>query len=231
MTAALAVAGLIAFMTLHDWGLRLRNALNDDIDEGNRMTSVALLARTYAEMHDGLWPALASSHPPFTFESGSVPDGLAIGERLRFPLDSPVSTLLIGHLNNHKAYTLNRLDLTDCWYLGYAVTNEREALALIDTVQDNQPREDHIEVGPGRGTLGSHRLYRLHNNLSDRLLEDGVIQDEDSGLAARIPVLIQRPAEARAWVAFLDGHAELLPYPSAFPLTAAIVNGLENAAK
>jgi hypothetical protein len=157
------------------------------------------------------------------------PESYALGGPTDGPRDDSVRAFLFGHLNQHSAMTLKPLmPKEDYFYLGYAIASEEEGLALVDAVRHAVSLYHDIPITPGKGTLGSTKLYRLRNNLADDLARDGVTKQVDPQLLARVPVVIERPKGSHAWVVFLDFHIERLPYPGPFPMSKRFIKALES---
>ncbi len=201
-------------------------------EAGNRLVNVGIQGQAYALDHDGLWPELDSANPRFVYALGSVPVGYAIAEPYQGGLPHPIEALLFGHLTRHRALTLMpESGPAEYFYLGYAVATEAEGLALVDAVRKGAPPNGDIPVASGEGTLGSSFLYQLRQDLHEHLAEAGVAEDASRETLARFPVIIERPVEGHAWVFFLDGHSEYLPYPGGFPVTARFIQALDALAR
>jgi len=199
-------------------------------DEGNTLTSVSLIARAYAQYNDGEWPALASTGNPFRLSPEVPPLGYTISSRFDHKTTGSVDALLLGRINNAKAYTLRSMAETvkGYFYLGYAVSNESELLALTVAVKQSAAHGGELPAPAGAGTLGLDRFFRLHGNLAETMAREGA-GEKFIASARRIPVLIEKPKDGWSWVYFLDLHAERLPYPGEFPLTENCTKALAEA--
>ncbi len=205
----------------------LQRAASEPLKEsGNRMTSISLLARSFAQAHGGMWPPLENSPKSFRLPQSMEPQGYTLASRFTGKETLPVDAMLLGRINNAKAYILDPMndDIAACIYLGFATTSESEVLSLVNAVKSGVPLDVDIPVAQGSGTLGSQRLYRLRNDLHQVMSADGVVAPGSA--APRIPVLIEIPRDGWAWVYFLDLHVERIPYPGPFPMTEAVVSAL-----
>jgi hypothetical protein len=133
--------------------------------------------------------------------------------------------MLLGTLNQAPAYTLRPIDsiASECLYFGYAVTNESEFRALQNAIRNGAALDADIAVENGTGTNRSATLYRLNNRLFEQLRDPK--RDEAEALPP-IPALMEKPHDGQAWVFYLNGTLERLPYPGPFPACAAVVEGL-----
>jgi hypothetical protein len=141
-------------------------------------------------------------------------------------MTDPIPAMLLGNINNAAAYTLAPVDAVASSYIyfGYAVTNEMEFQTLVKAVRAGANLNEDISVEPGHGTLGSSKLYRLRNKLTDTLMKDGLVQGPDPDPLSRVPVLMERPSDGYAWVQFLSMGIERLPYPGPFPMVPAVID-------
>ncbi len=117
------------------------------------------------------------------------------------------------------------------WYLPYAVIDEAQGLALVETltalVRERKPFPEPLDVGEGRGAGGSNFLYPLRAGVG-RLYYSDI--NDPRGLAATgaaIPVIISQPESGAhdADVLFLDGHKERVLMDQ-FPLSPAFLEAL-----
>lgn len=211
-------------------GIQKGRAAERRAAEGNHLVNVAIQGQAYALDHDGLWPQVDTVRRRFTYEPDGLPARYAIADPYGGGLDHPIEALLFGHLTRHRALTLATDGNPDGhFYLGFAVSSESEGDSLIAAVGGAGSLDRDVVTEPGKGTLGSSLLYRIRQDLPDHLAEAGVTQDADRAILAQFPVIIERPKDGHAWVFYLDGHTEYLPYPGEFPLTERFVKALGTA--
>lgn len=106
-------------------------------------------------------------------------------------------------------------------YSGYALQSEESGLAFLDAYEQLGPEAisgNDIEVG---GDI----LYQLREDIHEYVDTGGAGRN----IQSEIPVIWEMPneGETEAWVLYMDGHAERLPYPSdRFPMTEAFIERL-----
>lgn len=227
--AAIALA-LVAFAAAFHVAHRQRLAVQPLEDSSTRLLLISLLPRSYAQTHDGLWPALDPRTRMFTLPLDDLPRGYKMAPRFSTKMLKPVPAMLLGPINNAPAYTLEPVDSVASHhiYFGFAVTNEQEFQALVNAIRGGAPLDRNISVEEGHGTLGSSTLYRLHTKIAETLAADGVTQQVDPNVLSRFPVLMERPRAGYAWVQYLNYRMERLPYPGPFPACAAVLGAADN---
>ncbi|NUM55382.1 MAG: hypothetical protein HUU46_17175 [Candidatus Hydrogenedentes bacterium] len=223
---ALCVALLAAFAVAFHFAHRQRLATKPLQDAGSRFHRISLLPRAYAQTHDGVWPQLDAQTRAFALPLGEIPRGYTIAPPYRSDTTEPIAAMVLSNINNNAAYTLAPVDpiASTYIYFGYAVTNEVEFQTLVDAVRRGVSLEGNIPVDKGKGTLGSSKLYRLHNKLGETLVADGVIPSVDPAALSRIPVLMERPHDGFAWVMYLSWKFERATFPGPFPLSESVVS-------
>ncbi|MCC6486491.1 MAG: hypothetical protein IT364_03255 [Candidatus Hydrogenedentes bacterium] len=227
LLAGLSVAA-VYLVLLHVGEGRQREA-EEHAKQGHVTASYAQLGKAYALYHEGHWPLLDTRNRHFAYDLGIVPKGYAIKQEME--KDHAPQAVLFGKLGRHAALSLVPLvDFRNYFYLGFAVTTEEEGLALAKALRSGAALDRDIKVAQGTGTLGSSTLYRLHDDIVETLVMDGVLARQDLTLPGRIPVIVERPRDGYAWVVFLDMHVEHLRYPGPFPLTSKFVDTLESDA-
>ncbi|MBI5092014.1 MAG: hypothetical protein HZB26_06160 [Candidatus Hydrogenedentes bacterium] len=207
----------------HSWGKPRR------CDANLRQLGTALAA--YSNEHQDRFPALDARPGHFMFRAEYI-----------FPKYATDATLLVCP---NTAYSTkgqsespeNRPQVDDqCyWYLGYAVFDELEGLALLAAYRDalrnhlGFDRDLPIPYRTRAGTLGRAVLLRqgVERSFIVEINNDAII----SSVRKRIPVIIERPGHhwrQGGYVLFMDGHVEWRDYPGPFPMTPAFIEGLIN---
>lgn len=117
------------------------------------------------------------------------------------------------------------------WYLPYAVIDEQQGLALVESlnalVREHTPFPEVLSVGKGRGAGGSDVLHPLREGVGRLYYSDVNDPRGPAATGAAIPVIIAHPESGAqdADVLFLDGHKERVPMGQ-FPLSPAFLEAL-----
>lgn len=117
------------------------------------------------------------------------------------------------------------------WYLPYAVIDEAQGLALVETLtalaRERKPFPEPLDVGAGRGAGGSNFLYPLRAGVGRLYNSDINDPRGPAATGAAIPVIISQPESGAqdADVLFLDGHKERVTIGK-FPLSPAFLEAL-----
>lgn len=226
---ALVIVVLAAFAGAFHYAHKQRLATKPLQDAGSRFHRISLLPRAYAQAHDGSWPPLDRRTRAFALPLNELPKGYTITASFKSDMQDSIPAMLLGNINHAAAYTLTPVDsiATTYIYFGFAVSNEAELLTLADAIRSGAAPDQNIAVGPGKGTLGSATLYRLHNKLGEILEADGVISNAEA--LSQIPLLMERPQAGFAWVMFLNGAFERRAFPGAFPMTDSVLATVDGA--
>jgi hypothetical protein len=209
------------------------------LEHGRTVLNVALLWWEYGQLHEGAYPPLDPRPGVLLFDLSKVRAGYRLGPVFKGREKNPGNAAVFGDLNANIAYSLE--DLVEpgrYFYLGYAVTNEREGRSLLDAYRKQAASgggfADNLKVAMGSGTLGTDTLRLLNLNLLQTMASEGVAIDPATVLLSTIPVMIERPAEndpPGGWVVYLDRQMKWLPYPGPFPMTEEFIRGLEDLTK
>jgi len=129
---------------------------------------------------------------------------------------------------------------SSCWYLGYALPTEQEALAFVRACKEAAkegkalPSEVLVETKPGADPAvvrllveGVERFYPANAGNPGNPADAAETQ-------SRIPVVVERPGHHEPNginVLFMDGHVEFLKYPGSYPASAAFIEALEDLDK
>src|SRR5690606_33600458 len=120
------------------------------------------------------------------------------------------------------------IDDNSYWYLGYLVPNEEIADAFLRGYAAQAGAAATAHFGNVLRVRGVE-VPRLRIGIEQLLVTNLDDPAEAAAVAARVPVMIERPGihEGGSNVLFLDGHVEFLPYPGPFPMTEAFIQGLQ----
>jgi len=118
------------------------------------------------------------------------------------------------------------------WYLGYAVTNEREGMAFVNALkkmlEEGRAPSGDIRVAKGSGNGGGDTIYRLREGVARFFVQDINNPAATAVSEDQIPVMISVPNGNGGEVLFMDGHVEFMHYPGKFPMTPAFVAALKS---
>lgn len=187
-------------------------------------------ATAYHKKNQGQWPGLESRGGLMFPIKGMYPDYVTDPRIMVNPANPAVAKVESLPVNekNLPAIWYNG----SYWYLGYAITNEREGLALVDAIkkglqEGNLPAGD-LKVAKGDGDGGGDTIYRLREGVARFFVQDinnpaasAVSQDD-------IPVMIAKPVDGGGEVLYMDGHVSFMHYPGDFPMTPKFISALES---
>ena len=114
-------------------------------------------------------------------------------------------------------------------YLGYAVTDEKSGLALLEEVSGYTDKELPHDVYVSRAEGGYDTIYLLREGVERFLITD---INDPAGSAitqSEIPVVWEVPDPRDGdggWVLYMDGHVEWKSYPGEFPMTETFITRL-----
>ncbi len=175
------------------------------------LKALSISLQMYAMEHDGIWPALS---PGTTLLQPDWPSLCDDVENLDAVLTCPSSD--------------DPIPGGTYYYLGYAITNEREAEAFAAAVRVRATEgggfDDDLPVPASHGTGTIRRLRKLVESPPDAPRPD------------QIPVLLEKAtyhAPEGMNVLFLDGHVEFIHLDDKFPVTSkmlALLDDLERSA-
>ena len=219
------IAGILFLYALHA-GTIARREFEQQADVVYAYANTALRARIWADEHGGIWP----SPSKFSAPEKLLPPAYTIAGTLKIPSEVAIDQVLVDSLGRHRILPLRTVATAgDAFYLGYAVTSEKELLALVEAHRNGVALEGEIPVGEGNGTNGSATLIPLREKLGEYLVAQGILKPEDADLLARIPMFIGKPDGNGAWVLYYDMHAAYVPYPGPFPMTEKAIQALSDA--
>ncbi|MCC6697536.1 MAG: hypothetical protein IT365_18045 [Candidatus Hydrogenedentes bacterium] len=232
--SAVIVCLAAAALVLMRWGMGARVELERLQDGAYDASSLGIAVAMSATQNDGLLPPLDPSSGHLRPKPGVGHPAFLVDGRVKKLEAKPDAGLLLSYLDDGRAFTMKELFAScDFFYLGYAVSNEKEGAALIDAYRARTAQglgfEEDLAVAAGSGTLGTATLYRLRTDLAEQLAETGVKIEEDSPLP--FPVFVERPGHYSVpggWVIYLDRRVEWLPYPGPFPMTESFMKSLES---
>ncbi|MBI5092616.1 MAG: DUF1559 domain-containing protein [Candidatus Hydrogenedentes bacterium] len=186
--------------------------------------------------------------PPFDLKTGTplfpldslVPDYLSDASVFTCPSDEAAHNALKAIPKNSRdaaAYFNN----DSYFYLGYAVTTEKQGLALIDELKRivvaGTPPPDSFPVSPGFGTGESNVIRALKIGVERFLITDINCPAGSARAQSQVPMLIERTANHQPQgtnVLYMDGHVEfrkLSDNPGSFPATPKFLAALEELVK
>ncbi len=205
----------------------------------NNLKQIDLLLHAYAsESEDGRYPPLSSEPGRLMFVSAFERVKHVYPEYFRHlsVLICPKDTDLRRF--DDKTHEPERFfDDHSYFYLGYAVTNEKEMTAFARSyehwIKAGVPFDENLPVAKGRGTYGLSAILRLREDLYNDIPRVGSFKDNPAGRAifeSTTPVLIERldnHSPTGGNVLYLDGHVEFHRYPGEWPMTEATFAILE----
>lgn len=195
------------------------------------LKKVHAAAKSFQQGNQGQWPGLEGK------------GGLMFPIKGMYPDYVTDPRILINPTNEKAAGKIKDLPVNEgnlpaiwyngsYWYLGYAVTNEKEGLALVAAVkkmlEEGQAPTGDIKVPEGEGDGGGDTIYHLRDGVARFFTQD--INDPAVGAVSEseIPVMISPPTDGGGEVLFMDGHVQFMKYPGEFPMTPAFINALES---
>lgn len=188
-------------------------------------------ATAFRKTNQGQWPGLEGRGGLMFPIKGMYPDYVT-DPRL---LVNPANAKALGKVGDLPVNEKNLPAIWyngSYWYLGYAVTNEKEGLALVAAIkkmlQEGKAPAGDIKVPKGDGDGGGDTIYRLREGV-DRFFVQDINNPAATAVSdARIPVMISPPADGGGEVLFMDGHVQFMHYPGDFPMTPAFITALES---
>nr|HPO17532.1 hypothetical protein [Candidatus Hydrogenedentota bacterium] len=150
---------------------------------------------------------------------------------LKHALTDP--TILVCRSKPDQANARDHVDDTSYFYLGYAVSNEKEVAGFCKAYREHIakgfPFDEDLATPAEDGINATNKLYRLREGIERFYVVD--INDPSAASKAQrtLPVLIERPENHEPVggnVLFLDGHVEFIPYPGKWPMTERTITAL-----
>ena len=147
------------------------------------------------------------------------------------PANLVLSLLGLGVPEMAQAYPGAVGEIEHGWYLPYAVIDEQQGLALVESLsaltREHKPFPEVLSVGKGRGAGGSDVLHPLREGVGRLYYSDINDPRGPAATGAAIPVIIAQPESGArdADVLFMDGHKERVPM-GRFPLSPAVLEAL-----
>ena len=184
----------------------------------------------YAKEHNGRYPPLSSQPGKLMVDAETLyPEYMEDYEAWTYPGDP-----MPGTAEEREQNPAILVDDHSYFYLGYVILDEREARAFAEgykkRIAEGGDFTDDLNVPPGQGNAGSDTIFRLRKGVEHVIA--GLAGRDDDGyaeeLAARIPVIFQRPdsGRRRLVVYTLDrSHmADPPPRMGRFPYTPEMVD-------
>lgn len=181
---------------------------------------------------DGLYPPWSSNSETLLYDRQYVSPFYLPGPRYNGEVDSAEQSVLVATeiVDNRLGYRLREFPEDDrFFYIPYAVRNEKEGLALVDTcraARNRRPWTEDLAAPAGEGSGGTDTFYRLRKTIQRDLQERHPELPEDNFLREQFPVLIERPRQGGGWVAFFGRQPQWMEYPGEFPMTTTFIEGL-----
>jgi prepilin-type processing-associated H-X9-DG protein len=192
----------------------------------NYLKQIGIVCLMYAnENPDGQFPPLSNINGTFMFTPESVyPEYLSDGYVLVCP-GNPSATSLreLPHeevIDDHSYY-----------YFGYALTNEDEALAFLDSYPDliaeGADFSQDLPAPPGRGSFGGEVFLRLRPDVCDGTdVQPGEVPVMFDVVIVSGNTLQSNHVPDGSNVLYLDGHVEFVKYPDEFPVSNKFLEAL-----
>jgi prepilin-type processing-associated H-X9-DG protein len=184
----------------------------------NNLKQVGLICKMYAnENPDGYFPPLSSQDGMFMFAPDSVyPEYLTDPNVLVCPSDADMNAP--GTIDDKSYY-----------YLGYAFSNESEALAFLDSYPDFIAQgvdfTQDLPAPPGEGSFGGDMFLRLDEDVcNDTGFRPGQIPIMFDVFSSQVSSFNHVPGGCN--VLYLDGTVQFMRYPGEFPMTQAVGDAL-----
>lgn len=194
--------------------------------ENLKQCGVALMRYSH-EAEDRLFPALGTCSGKLLFTKNEM-----------FPkyLEEPSILLCQGeantssqelNTNDKEAHAQFCFDNSAYWYLGYALPDEKTALAFVKAykkqIDQKGSFEQNLQDDEG------HPLFRLKGSVVKSLIQDVNDHEQWVKLHATIPLMIERPGQHpnAIHILFLDGHVERVAYPGKFPASENFIRALQ----
>ncbi len=184
--------------------------------------------RLYAQEHNGRYPPLSSQPGKLMVDAETLyPEYMEDYEAWTYPGDS-----MPGTPEEREQNPAILVDDQSYFYLGYVILDEREARAFAEAykkrIAEGGDFTEDLKVPPGEGNARGDTIFRLCKGVEHVIA--GLEGREDDGyageLAARIPVILQRPKDGqRKPIVFtLNGTFMLDRQMGRFPYTHEMAN-------
>ncbi len=120
------------------------------------------------------------------------------------------------------------------FYLGYAVTNDKDVSAFCNAYKEHMakglPFDEDLQVPAGKGNGDGGVIYRLREGIERFFITDINNPAGASMVQSKLPILIERPENhvpKGGNVLFMDGHVEFIKYGTQWPMTDTTMNALK----
>ena len=190
----------------------------------NNLKQLGLVMKMFTNQSKGeVFPALDPRPGYLTFRSKDIyPEYLTDPNILLCPADQGV----VGEARESKPEPQWYFDNSSYWYLGFALPDEKTALAFVEAYRKEAATgkgfEREIEDAEG------NTIYRLREGIWRLLITDISNPAEAARAQSEIPLMICRPGNHgdEIEVLFMDAHVQRLHYPGEFPASKRFVEGL-----
>jgi len=195
----------------------------------NNLKQMGIVFKMFANEHRGRWPSISSRRGNLMVRGDEIfPEFLTDLNVLRCPGNDEHESWNQGaDLIENLRYITDK----SYFYLGWAVTNEADGLAVLDAYEsmDESARSKDIDVAEGQGTGGSGTIRRLREGVERFLITDIHDPVASARISSQIPVMWERPGHhepAGCNVLYMDGHVVFVR-PGMFPMTEKFMQRLQ----
>jgi len=192
----------------------------------NNIKRLGLVCKMFENESKGqMWPGVELSAGHLTFRLKEIyPEYLVDPAVLVCPGDAAKAAEMAKHKEDPNWFFAN----SSYWYWGYALRDEKTALAFVDACRKaagtGQALERDLEDKDG------NMIYRLREGIERLFITDINNPAAAARVQADTPVVIELPGnhDDRMNVLFMDGHVESLKYPGKFPASEGFIRALKS---
>lgn len=230
-----AAAIAVPLLTVFRYALRHGEHVKAVRQRGLETFAAGLVVREAANRSssNGFFPPWDPRPGVLFYDRSHVNSLYDLGPRMDWALRNPDDRALVtvNLVDNRVGYRLEDFpESSRYFYLPYAVRNETEGLALLDSYRQAATGggtwTDSLPAPAGQGTGGTDTFYRLHRTLQQDLKETHRDLPEEHFLREQFPSLIERPMDSGGWVVFFDRDPVWMDYPGEFPMTERFISAL-----
>ena len=185
--------------------------------------SAAFFAPMYTAFKAYANESAGEMYPPCDSRPGYfLPDMEALGEYLSDTAEG----------RGAKNYLAGNSGVQVC-YLGFALSNEDQAIKLLDEIERQgweATRQREVQFEGVSSAADADKLgLRLREGIERFFITDIGNPVASPMWQSSLPILWELPNETDrkgGWVLYMDGTTEWMPYPGDFPMTAALISRL-----
>ena len=192
----------------------------------NNLKQLGLVIKMFANESKGeVHPALDPRPGYLTFRSKDIyPEYLTDPNILLCPADQGV----VGEARESKPEPQWYFDNSSYWYLGFALPDEKTALAFVEAYRKEAASGEGFsrDIKDAEGNV----ILRLREGVERFFITDINNPAAAATIQSEIPLMICRPGNhgGEVNVLFMDGHVERLHYPGKFPASKPFIEGLQS---